>query len=157
MLRVTNTDTENGNDGDKIVIFNINNNDRKLVFNIQQGDVSNQWYYKHPNITVQASTWYNVVIKTVYLTGSFRVRIYIDNVLIKENWFNEHPSTFNDVKVYVSEKFKKPIAGWIDNLNITTGEVTSCPLLSLCFCPHIRCANIKGGRKLMETGMYRMY
>ena len=105
-------------------MLNINNNVRKFVFNLQMGDVSNQWYYKHQDITVQHYTWYNVIIKTIYLRGNFRIRIYIDDALIKEMWYNDHPSTFKDVKVYVSDKFKKPFAGWIDNLNITTGKIS---------------------------------
>ena len=123
VLRVTNTDTEKGNNGDQIIAMYVHNEERKFIFSLQK-DYGNDWYYKHDDLTVKANTWYNVAISRVFVNGTFRERMFINDEMIKETWDQNYPDPFpfNNVAVYVGETFKKAIPGYVDNLSITSGK-----------------------------------
>ena len=123
VLRVTNTDTQKGNNGDQIVALYVHNEQRKFIFSLQK-DYGNYWYYTHEKLTVEANTWYQVEISRVFVNGTFWERMFIGGEMLNETWNQNYPDSFpfNDVSVYVGETFTKAIPGYVDNLKIISGK-----------------------------------
>ena len=120
ILRITNTDADSGNTGDRILIVLMDGENQQLKVHYELRDATVQ--YTYPNQT-SANTWYNLTVRQDFDRGEFLFRIFINGEMVHENPIRIHNPTYTNVSVYAGDMFYTPsVLGWIDELNITTGE-----------------------------------
>ena len=124
LLRLTNTETNDGHEGDRIPAIFLHNENQQLE--VQFGlDGSDNYNYLHKDKT-SAKTWHNITVQRVLEKGEFYMRAILNEEMLFDRRLLFWPSTFDNVKVYVGDQFFPPaIRGWIDQLNITTGKTNS--------------------------------
>lgn len=121
ILRLTNTDTDWGNTGDRLLAVFMDSEVQQLDIFYQVRDKS--FRYKHTN-QLSANTWYNLTMRQDFDRGEFIIRIFIDGDMIYEDPVYQYlATTYADVKVYAGDMhFPPSILGWMDELNVTTGR-----------------------------------
>ena len=122
LLRLTNTDTNQGNPGDRILAIFMDSEDQLLNVVYERGDTRDTWYI-HPD-KLSARTWYNLTVRQDFDRGEFLVRIFIDGEMVEENPNQKHTARkYTNVTVYAGDMHYPPsILGWMDALNVTTGK-----------------------------------
>ena len=129
ILRLTNTDTNSGNLGDRILAIWMRAESKQLhvyseishpPHNPPDLYIINQFIHTDP---LSANTWYNLTVRQFFDRGEFLLRVFLNEEQIHERLVRYTPKTYTNVTVYVSDQFNPPaIMGWVDNLTITTGR-----------------------------------
>ena len=119
-MRLASTNANKDQPSDRIPAIFFEDDTQQLKFHIgleREDDLA----YKHPN-KVSDDTWHNITVSQVFEKGEFFVRVNLDGSVIYDQELKFWPTTFDDVKVYLGDGFFPPLLGWVDQLNITTGN-----------------------------------
>ena len=128
MIRLTNADTFKSNKNDRILTVSMMNEDQRLHISTGVKEDTNMdtklKNYIHPNRT-SANQWHNITVKQVFGRGEFMLEIILDGELVHKRPLKHTPLTYRNVKVIVGDKHPPMIKGWIDKVNIETGNLMS--------------------------------
>ena len=123
ILRLSNTDTDSNNIGDRIFAVFLHEETQELRFYYDVKDEPVLFaFYGHVD-KISANTWYTLRVEQVFDRGEFMLRIFLDGEMIKERALKYTPTTYDNVVVYMGDQFyPSPISGYVDQLNIKTGR-----------------------------------
>ena len=121
ILRLTNTNTDSGNVGDRIFAICVHNVNQQLRFSYDRTEGFAN--YLHAG-KILANTWYNLRATQEFDRGEFMLRIFLNETMIHERALKYTPTLYDNVTVYMGDQFSPPpILGYVDQLNITTGKL----------------------------------
>ena len=120
VFRLTNTDNQQGNIGDRIALFEVYGDLSKASFYTDAGKPSKSVLY---NSTLASQTWIPVHIQQAVVDGRFKIMFWLDNTSVGE-LLMDRPQPLSDTKIFAGDPFRIAMPGTIKNLNISTGKYT---------------------------------
>ena len=124
ILRLTNTNANKGNEGDRIPAIFVNSKMKELqVYFGLEGE--EDILFVHRNVPLSTQTWHNLTVQKVFEKGEFLLRVSLEDTQIYEKNIENWPSTYENVSVYAGDQFFSPpaIMGYVDHINILSGKI----------------------------------
>ena len=117
VLRLTNTDNDKDNFGDRLAMFMVNGELTKVLFT-SAANPSPHVPYSHVT-TVPHSRWIPIRIQQKVIEDRFKLIYWYDGTAVKEILM-DRPRVYNNTKVLAGDRFKGALSGTLRNLTITT-------------------------------------
>ena len=120
IVRLTNTNTDEGNVGDRIMAVFVDTSNKKLQIHC---DVESEPLYQftHPDL-LMINYWYDLKIQKSFEKGEFLLRTTLNGTIINEKFLKYWQRPYDNVTIYAADGYFPPaLKAWVDQLNITSG------------------------------------
>ena len=120
VIRLTNTQSNQGSFGDRIVVFEVMGDLSKVNF-ISDAKPKRSQSVTH-TATIPSERWVPIRIQQALLDGRFKIIFYFDSTPVGE-LLMDRPDVYNETKIFASETFRGRMPGFIKNLKLSTGKI----------------------------------